>query len=81
MRTEELVGKYEINRLDSHNFHQDLVLYYDVSKQSPLSVQTEKKWLDNLQIKICNEYEISYPTFLKNLELLVKYNELTGGRC
>lgn len=80
MKLEELLDKYEINHLTLKNFHKELSLYYDISRRPMLSKRTEEKLLNNRQLEICKEYRINYPTFLKNLNLLSEYKQLSGGR-
>lgn len=76
---EELIGKYQV-KIKKNKFHKDLSLYYYVSKNPEFSSLTERTWLNDLQIDICKKYKITYPVFLRNLELLTVYSELSGGR-
>lgn len=80
MKLEELIDKYEINYRTPKKFHKELLIYYNTSKNPTYSKQTEIKYLNNLQLDICREFKINYPTFLRNLELLDRYKQLSGGR-
>lgn len=74
-KLEELINKYELYNQDANKFHKDLALYYDMSKNPMLSEWTEREWLSNHQLQICKEYNINYPTFLRNLYMLDRYME------
>lgn len=80
MKLEELIDKYEIKNYNKNEFHKELLIYYTTSKKPMFSKQTEMKWLNTLQLEICKEYKINYPTFLRNLNLLETYLSLSKGR-
>ena len=80
MKLEELLGKYEINNKTIKKFHEDLLVYYDISKEPMLSKITEMKCLNTRQLEICKEYKITQYLFFRNLNFLEEYKQLSGGR-
>lgn len=73
MNLKKLIQNYDINNDSMYKFHQDLLIYYDFSITPVLSIETERKMLNDREVAICQEYNINYSTFLSNLKLLTQY--------
>lgn len=71
---EELTNNYQLTG-DPNKFHEDLLVYYNFSITPVLSIATERQLLNTRGMKICSDYSINYPTFLKNLTMLTDYQE------
>lgn len=74
----ELIDKYEINNSTPVKFHEDLSVYYNFSITPILSIATEREMLNVREVKICQDYNINYLTFLSNLKLLTQYSRNNG---
>lgn len=80
MKLYELINKYEINSSSHIKFHEDLSVYYNFSITPILSIATEREMLNIREMKICQDYNINYLTFLSNLKRLTQYNSRVANR-
>ena len=80
MNIEELIGKYEVQGYDPKEFHKEISLYHEVSKHPKMCKRTEMKWLDSYRLDIIEKYRINYQQFQRNLNYLIDYSQLDGGR-